>query len=168
METEFLNFYDEEQFSDFPLSSEQQTFREKPQDLLMRIVENDFDYMETHFDIANSDNLWNKEHEHDEGEDEMSISKISTISKIDSIKEDFAKVLTDWQEHIGYLQTSDMDEYMDIVGLSINGADKRNCYVAESIVQDEQTIESNFLVTKQENILDLENTDKGIDLFDST
>lgn len=34
----------------------------------------------------------------------MSISEISTISKIDSIKEDFAKVLTDWQEHIGYLQ----------------------------------------------------------------
>lgn len=39
---------------------------------------------------------------HNEGEDEM--SEISTISKIDSIKEDFAKVLTDWQEHIGYLQ----------------------------------------------------------------
>lgn len=36
--------------------------------------------------------------------DEMSDSEISTLSKIDSIKEDFAKVLTDWQEHIGYLQ----------------------------------------------------------------
>lgn len=38
--------------------------------------------------------------------DEMSISEISNISKIDSIKEDFAKVLTDWHEHIGYLQVS--------------------------------------------------------------
>lgn len=36
--------------------------------------------------------------------EEMSISEIPTISKIDNIKEDFAKVLTDWQEHIGYLQ----------------------------------------------------------------
>lgn len=38
--------------------------------------------------------------------DEISISEIPTISKIDNIKEDFAKVLTDWQEHIGYLQVS--------------------------------------------------------------
>lgn len=36
--------------------------------------------------------------------EEMAISEIPTISKIDNIKEDFAKVLTDWQEHIGYLQ----------------------------------------------------------------
>ncbi|XP_043518592.1 NK-tumor recognition protein isoform X2 [Frieseomelitta varia] len=168
METEFLNFYDEEQFSDFPLSSEQQTFRESPQDLLMRIVENDFDYMETHFDIANSDILWNREHEHNEDEDEVS------VSTIDSFKEDFAKVLTDWQEHIGYLQASDTDEYMDIIGLSMNGTDKRNFYTAESIVQDEQTmhtVESNFLIMEQENIgkeyshsnqsiLDVENTNK--------
>lgn len=41
---------------------------------------------------------------HNESVDEMSDSEISTLSKIDSIKEDFAKVLTDWQEHIGYLQ----------------------------------------------------------------
>lgn len=26
------------------------------------------------------------------------------IPKMENIKEDFAKVLTDWQEHIGYLQ----------------------------------------------------------------
>ena len=73
-----------------------------------------------------------------------------------------------------------MDEYMDIVGLSMNGTDKRNFYIAESIAQDASertthTLESNFPVTKQENIeeeysrsdqsiLDLGNTDKGIDL----
>lgn len=28
----------------------------------------------------------------------------SVIPKIENMKEDFAKVLTDWQEHIGFLQ----------------------------------------------------------------
>lgn len=41
---------------------------------------------------------------HSEDVDETSMSEAPTMSKIDSIKEDFAKVLTDWQEHIGYLQ----------------------------------------------------------------
>ncbi|XP_017759100.1 PREDICTED: NK-tumor recognition protein [Eufriesea mexicana] len=154
METGFLNFHDEEQFSDFSLSLEQNLV-EKPQDLLMHMVENDFDYMETHLDITNAGNLWHNENEHNESVDEMSVSEISTISKIDSIKEDFAKVLTDWQEHIGYLQASDMDEYMDIIGLSMNGTDKRNFCTTESILQDEQavhTLESNFLIMKQEEL----------------
>ncbi|XP_033313194.1 NK-tumor recognition protein-like isoform X4 [Bombus bifarius] len=154
METGFLNFHDEEQFSDFSLSLEQ-NLMEKPQDLLIHMVENDFDYMETHLDITNSTNVWKKEHEHNESVDEMSDSEISTLSKIDSIKEDFAKVLTDWQEHIGYLQTSDMDEYMDIIGLSMNGTDKKNFCTAESIIQDEQAIhslESNLLIMKQEEL----------------
>ncbi|XP_033179339.1 NK-tumor recognition protein isoform X5 [Bombus impatiens] len=154
METGFLNFHDEEQFSDFSLSLEQ-NLMEKPQDLLIHMVENDFDYMETHLDITNSTNVWKKEHEHNESVDEMSDSEISTLSKIDSIKEDFAKVLTDWQEHIGYLQTSDMDEYMDIIGLSMNGTDKKNFCTTESIIQDEQAIhslESNLLIMKQEEL----------------
>lgn len=29
----------------------------------MHMVENDFDYMETHLDITNSDGLWNNQHE---------------------------------------------------------------------------------------------------------
>ncbi|XP_071860735.1 uncharacterized protein isoform X3 [Bombus fervidus] len=154
METGFLNFHDEEQFSDFSLSLEQ-NLMEKPQDLLIHMVENDFDYMETHLDITNSTNVWKKEHEHNESVDEMSDSEISTFSKIDNIKEDFAKVLTDWQEHIGYLQASDMDEYMDIIGLSMNGTDKKNFCTAESIIQDEQAIhslESNLLITEQEEL----------------
>ncbi|XP_043599350.1 NK-tumor recognition protein-like isoform X4 [Bombus pyrosoma] len=154
METGFLNFHDEEQFSDFSLSLEQ-NLMEKPQDLLIHMVENDFDYMETHLDITNSTNVWKKEHEHNESVDEMSDSEISTLSKIDSIKEDFAKVLTDWQEHIGYLQASDMDEYMDIIGLSMNGTDKKNFCTAESIIQDEQAIhslESNLLIMKQDEL----------------
>ncbi|XP_060822442.1 NK-tumor recognition protein-like isoform X3 [Bombus pascuorum] len=154
METGFLNFHDEEQFSDFSLSLEQ-NLMEKPQDLLIHMVENDFDYMETHLDITNSANVWKKEHEHNESVDEMSDSEISTFSKIDSIKEDFAKVLTDWQEHIGYLQASDMDEYMDIIGLSMNGTDKKNFCTAENIIQDEQAIhslESNLLIMKQEEL----------------
>ncbi|CAK9806843.1 Peroxisome proliferator-activated receptor gamma coactivator-related protein 1 [Anthophora quadrimaculata] len=154
METGFLNFHDEEHFSDFSLSLEQ-NLMEKPQDLLMHMVENDFDYMETHLDITNSDSLWNNEHEHNKDVEEMSISEMPTISKIDSIKEDFAKVLTDWQEHIGYLQASDMDEYMDIIGLSMNATDKRNFCTSENILPDEQplhTLDSEFLITKQEDI----------------
>lgn len=36
---------------------------ENPQDLLMHIVENDFEYMETHLDATNSDGLWGNEEE---------------------------------------------------------------------------------------------------------
>lgn len=69
-----------------------------------------------------------------------------------------------------------MDEYMDIIGLSMNGTDKRNFCTSESILQDEQAIhslESNFLIMKQEDLekeslhinqstSGLKNTDKGI------
>nr|XP_012145338.1 PREDICTED: uncharacterized protein LOC100875347 isoform X5 [Megachile rotundata] len=165
METEFLNFHDEGHFSDFSLSLEQNLV-EKPQDLLMHMVENDFDYMETHLDITNSDGLWNNQHECNDSAGETS------ICKLDSIKEDFAKVLTDWQEHIGYLQTSDMDEYMDIIGFNINATDKKNFCTSENVLQDEliHSIESDFLVMKEEDfekeslqsshsILDVENSD---------
>ncbi|XP_076293648.1 uncharacterized protein LOC143215420 [Lasioglossum baleicum] len=137
METGFLNFHDEEHFSDFSLSLEQHLM-EKPQDLLMHIVENDFDYMETHLDIANSDSLWSNEHEQTEDVDEMSMEDIPTISKMDNIKEDFAKVLTDWQEHIGYLQTSDIDEYMDIIGVNMNTTDRKSFCNSENVLQEEQ------------------------------
>ena len=37
----------------------------------------------------------------------LPISGVSQqIPKMEIVKEDFAKVLTDWQEHIGYLQVS--------------------------------------------------------------
>ncbi|XP_015430145.1 PREDICTED: NK-tumor recognition protein [Dufourea novaeangliae] len=149
METGFLNFHDEEHFSDFSLSLEQHLM-EKPQDLLMHIVENDFDYMETHLDIANSDSLWSNEHERSEDADE--ITEIPTISKTDNIKEDFAKVLTDWQEHIGYLQATDIDEYMDIIGLNMNSTDRKSFCISENVFQDEQstqTLESEYFRTKQ-------------------
>ncbi|XP_031848169.1 uncharacterized protein LOC116433801 isoform X2 [Nomia melanderi] len=125
---------------------------EKPQDLLMHMVENDFDYMETHLDIANSDSLWSNEHERAEDMGEMSIAEIPTISKIDNIKEDFAKVLTDWQEHIGYLQATDIDEYMDIIGLNMNTTDRKSFCISENVFQDEQliqTLESDGCKTKQ-------------------
>ncbi|XP_078034696.1 uncharacterized protein LOC144468821 [Augochlora pura] len=141
METGFLNFHDEEHFSDFSLPLEQHLM-EKPQDLLMHIVENDFDYMETHLDIANSDSLWSNEHERTEDVEEMSIAEIPTISKMDNIKEDFAKVLTDWQEHIGYLQTSDIDEYMDIIGLNMNNTDRKSICNSETVFQDEQVAQT--------------------------
>ncbi|KAG7200971.1 hypothetical protein KM043_003329 [Ampulex compressa] len=137
METGYLNFHDEEHFSDFSLSLEQHNLMEKPQDLLMHIVENDFDYMETHLDVANSDSLWSNDQEHNEDTDMLPIADLPTVSKMENIKEDFAKVLTDWQEHIGYLQASDMDEYMDIIGLSMNIGDKKNFYSTENLLQDE-------------------------------
>ena len=37
------------------------------------------------------------------------------IPKIENIKEDFAKVLTDWQEHIGYLQVWNTDSLMNLI-----------------------------------------------------
>lgn len=107
--------------------------------------------------------------------DEMSIAEIPTISKIDNIKEDFAKVLTDWQEHIGYLQVlfillsyfaydlqdyfinfmfqaTDIDEYMDIIGLNMNTTDRKSFCISENVFQDDQLIqnlESEGCKTKQ-------------------
>lgn len=46
-----------------PYVTFKQNLMEKPQDLLMHMVENDFDYMETHLDITNSDSLWSNDHE---------------------------------------------------------------------------------------------------------
>ncbi|KAK2584070.1 hypothetical protein KPH14_006517 [Odynerus spinipes] len=127
METGFLNFHDEEHFSDFSLSLDEHNLMEKPQDLLMHIVENDFEYMETHLDVTNSDSLWGNEEEDDGTMVDLPVSDVSSVvHKMDNIKEDFAKVLTDWQEHIGYLQASDMEEYMDIIGLSMTASDKKS------------------------------------------
>ncbi|XP_053975874.1 NK-tumor recognition protein isoform X2 [Hylaeus volcanicus] len=154
METGYLNFRDEEHFSDFSLSLDQ-NLMDKPQDLLMHMVENDFDYMETHLDIANSDSLWSNEQEHIEDVDDVSISESPTISKIDNIKEDFAKVLTDWQEHIGYLQATDMDEYMDVIELNTNTTDRKSFSISENAFQDEKSIltrKSNYLKTNQKNL----------------
>ncbi|XP_076632979.1 uncharacterized protein LOC143347585 isoform X1 [Colletes latitarsis] len=151
METGYLNFHDEEHFTDFSLPMDQ-NLMEKPQDLLMHMVENDFDYMETHLDIVNSDSLWSNEHERTEDMDEISISE---IPKIDNIKEDFAKVLTDWQEHIGYLQATDTDEYMDVIGLCMNTTDKKSFCISESVFQDEQsilTLKPNYLKTNQKHL----------------
>lgn len=79
-----------------------------------------------------------------------------------------------------------MDEYMDIIGLSMNGTDKKNFCTAESIIQDEQAIhslESNLLIMKQEELgkesclsssqgnystSDIKSTNKGINLFHLT
>ena len=44
------------------------------------------------------------------------------IPKMENIKEDFTKVLTEWQEHIGYLQASEIEEDINFdMGLHING-----------------------------------------------
>ncbi|KAL2726985.1 serine/arginine repetitive matrix protein 2-like isoform X1 [Vespula squamosa] len=140
METGFLNFHDEEHFSDFSLPLDEHNLMENPQDLLMHIVENDFEYMETH---TNSDSLWGNEEEDDANIVDLSVSDVNSVVNKMDIKEDFAKVLTDWQEHIGYLQASvlnkltdiltnyiliasDMEEYMDIIGLSMTASDKKN------------------------------------------
>ncbi|CAD1469478.1 unnamed protein product [Heterotrigona itama] len=72
---------------------------EKPQDLLMRIVENDFDYAETHFHVANSHRLWNQQRQRQPSDDE-----ISTVCRIDAVEEHFAKVLTDWHQRVACSQ----------------------------------------------------------------
>ncbi|XP_043667898.1 serine/arginine repetitive matrix protein 2-like isoform X2 [Vespula pensylvanica] len=149
METGFLNFHDEEHFSDFSLPLDEHNLMENPQDLLMHIVENDFEYMETHLDATNSDSLWGNEEEDDANIVDLSVSDVSSVVNKMDIKEDFAKVLTDWQEHIGYLQASDMEEYMDIIGLSMTAPDKKNfclenstSYITENEVIQEKNIEA--------------------------
>ncbi|KAF7400739.1 hypothetical protein HZH66_005923 [Vespula vulgaris] len=149
METGFLNFHDEEHFSDFSLPLDEHNLMENPQDLLMHIVENDFEYMETHLDATNSDSIWGNEEEDDANIVDLAVSDVSSVVNKMDIKEDFAKVLTDWQEHIGYLQASDMEEYMDIIGLNMTASDKKNfclenstSYITENEVVQEKNIEA--------------------------
>ncbi|XP_035721997.1 serine/arginine repetitive matrix protein 2-like isoform X2 [Vespa mandarinia] len=165
METGFLNFHDEEHFSDFSLPLDEHNLMENPHDLLMHIVENDFEYMETHLDATNSDIIWGNEEEDDANIVDLSVSDVNSVVNKMDIKEDFAKVLTDWQEHIGYLQASDMEEYMEIIGLNMTASDKKNfcfenstSYVTENEVIEERNIKTIEHISNVEE----ENKDEGI------
>ena len=44
---------------------------------------------------------------------------VPLIPKVEYMKEDYAKVLTDWQEHIGFLQATEAEEDIDLVSLDL-------------------------------------------------
>ncbi|XP_011298043.1 serine/arginine repetitive matrix protein 2 isoform X2 [Fopius arisanus] len=114
METGYLNFHDEEHFSDFSLSLDPHDSLEESSNSLMAIVESDFDYVETH-QMDTTGGLWGTEQELNGDMAVLPDSGVaSVIPKIENMKEDFAKVLIDWHEHIGYLQASDMEEDIDM------------------------------------------------------
>lgn len=48
-----------------------------------------------------------------------------------------------------------MDEYMDVIGLSMNTTDKKSFCISESVFHDEQsiqTLKSDYLKTNQKNL----------------
>ncbi|OXU18359.1 hypothetical protein TSAR_013472 [Trichomalopsis sarcophagae] len=122
MEAGFLNFHDEEHFSDFSLSLDHQhNLLGESQSSLAQIVDSDFDYVES-LGFDSNDALWETEQELNGDLAVLPVSGVSgVIPKMENIKEDFAKVLTDWQEHIGYLQASEIEEDINLdMGLHIN------------------------------------------------
>lgn len=76
-------------------------------------IDNDFDYMQSQLDTSGG--LWGTEQMLNGDMAVLPVSGVASIMpKLEDIKEDYAKVLTDWQEHIGYLQV------INIYSLSIN------------------------------------------------
>ncbi|XP_043276735.1 uncharacterized protein srl isoform X2 [Venturia canescens] len=137
METGYLNFHDEEHFSDFSLSLDQHNLLDDSQSSLLAI-DDDFDYVESTMDTSAI--LWGTEQELNGDMAVLPVSGVaSIIPKIENMKEDFAKVLTDWQEHIGYLQASDMGEDIDMAELSMGIPEKLNTDLPEDIFHNENT-----------------------------
>ncbi|XP_063989416.1 serine/arginine repetitive matrix protein 2 isoform X2 [Diachasmimorpha longicaudata] len=132
METGFLNFHDEEHFSDFSLSLDPHDSLEESSSSLMAIVDSDFDYNDCQ-GLDTSGGLWGTEEELNGDMAVLPHSGVaSVIPKIENIKEDFAKVLIDWHEHIGYLQASDLEEDMDM-SMPLAMVDKNTTEFDESI-----------------------------------
>ncbi|KAJ8667095.1 hypothetical protein QAD02_008757 [Eretmocerus hayati] len=123
MEAGFLNFHDEEHFSDFSLSLDHQhNLLAEPQNALVHMVDTDFDYIQR-FDLdSNSSSQWEMEQEHNGDLALLPASGVAgVVPRIENMKEDFAKMLTDWNEHIGYLQASEVEDDITLdVGLPMN------------------------------------------------
>ncbi|XP_015597139.1 serine/arginine repetitive matrix protein 2 isoform X2 [Cephus cinctus] len=139
MEAGFLNFHDEEHFSDFSLPLDQHNLLEESQGSLMEMVHDEYGYIENRIDT--SAGLWGTEQELNGDIAVLPVSGVaSVIPKMEHTKEDFAKVLTDWQEHIGYLQASDMEEDIDVkdmVSLTMSTPEKMSTDLPKNIFQDE-------------------------------
>ncbi|XP_049860151.1 peroxisome proliferator-activated receptor gamma coactivator 1-alpha isoform X3 [Schistocerca gregaria] len=109
MEATFLNFCDE----NFTTLSHfcQKDEPDDPDSGLLDLIHDDFSYQASNFGVAMD--LW--ETEQDSNSDSsvlpVTIPQEGSLSRIDhSNKEDFQKMLLDWQEHLGSLQVSDTEE----------------------------------------------------------
>ncbi|XP_046993201.1 formin-J isoform X4 [Schistocerca americana] len=109
MEATFLNFCDENftTLSHFCRKDEP----DDPDSGLLDLIHDDFSYQASNFGVAMD--LW--ETEQDSNSDSsvlpVTIPQEGSLSRIDhSNKEDFQKMLLDWQEHLGSLQVSDTEE----------------------------------------------------------
>ncbi|XP_012268335.2 serine/arginine repetitive matrix protein 2 isoform X2 [Athalia rosae] len=140
METGFLNFRDEEHFSGFSSPLGQHDILEESHSSLMELMEDDFHYnLDSRID--SSAILWGTEQELNGDMAVLPDSGVATVyPKMEHIKEDFAKMLTDWQEHIGSLQASDPEEDIDVkdmVGLDIGMPEKVSTDIPDNIFEDE-------------------------------
>ncbi|XP_069695768.1 serine-rich adhesin for platelets-like isoform X2 [Periplaneta americana] len=123
METGFLNLHDEEHFSTLPSPLYDQDMLEDSDVSLLDMIRNDFSY-EVAVRNFDAPDLWGTEQELN---GDMAVLPLTmpldgSFSKLEShTKEDFQKMLTDWQEHLGSLQASDTEDMdvKDIVGLDM-------------------------------------------------
>ncbi|XP_043460965.1 NK-tumor recognition protein-like isoform X2 [Leptopilina heterotoma] len=142
METDYLNMRDEQQR--YPsLSIMEQNDYVMPNPLptplceegsLLKVVESDFDYMENQLDTSGLS--WGSEQELNGDMAVLPVSGVASVyPKMECLSEDFAKVLNDWQEHLGFLETCEFEERMNL--LDIDRPSSRYPVLPENIFDDD-------------------------------
>nr|CAD7569218.1 unnamed protein product [Timema californicum] len=117
METGYWNFPDGEHFASSS-SLYTQGLLEDSDNSLLDMMPDDFPYDRPSHLRENAD-VWGTETELN---GDMAVLPMSTLPKMDpSCREDFHKVLCDWQDHLGSMQVSDSEDMdvKDIVGMDI-------------------------------------------------
>ncbi|XP_044593657.1 uncharacterized protein DDB_G0287625 isoform X2 [Cotesia glomerata] len=101
METDYLNFHDGGQFSEFSSNFDEYDFSDDAQKLRM-VIDDDFDY--SHSRRAH-ENFWEIEQELNGDMAVLPASGVSSqMPKIENMNQDFVNTFNDWSEHLGALQ----------------------------------------------------------------
>ncbi|XP_067007504.2 serine-rich adhesin for platelets [Anabrus simplex] len=122
MESSFLNFHDGAHFSTISSPLYDQDILDDSEASLLDIMRDDFSYEASHF--ADPNDLWDQEQEinGDMALLPLTVPLDGPMPKLEPhSKEDFQKMLSDWQEHLGSMQASDSEDMdvKDIVGMDI-------------------------------------------------
>lgn len=147
METDYLNMRDEQRYPSLSIMEQFELFLQNdyvmPNPLptplceegsLLKVVESDFDYMENQLDTSGLS--WGSEQELNGDMAVLPVSGVASVyPKMECLSEDFAKVLNDWQEHLGFLETCEFEERMNL--LDIDRPSSRYPVLPENIFDDD-------------------------------
>ncbi|XP_057340127.1 uncharacterized protein LOC130677396 isoform X3 [Microplitis mediator] len=147
METDYLNFHDEEHFPEFSLNLDQYNFSADSHKLHM-VIDDDFDYIQSQ---RAPESFWEVEQELNGDMAVLPASGVSSVMpKIENMKEDFVKVFTDWHEHIGYLEECDIND--DLIALNNNLPENLNISLSDMFTDDNIDIHTSPIKTTQKTV----------------